>query len=354
MSRAIIDGMPPAATTRPGMPGRSGQVTRRTVLRRAGSLGVGALAGLLLGGCRVRLQDDAPDLPLLQHKSIPDEALLIAGFREAARLQQLAGRVPGAPALPAELAGIHGAQATVLRAVLTAGGVPDHLVTGTGATSAPPTPAASPPAAATQAPGPAVSAPGPATQTDLAGAEQAAVSPAALAQLAGATPANRVLLTAAAAQRGAAAALLGAVPAWPPGAALPPPEAAALLDATRSVVYAFEVVAAQLVADERAPAIQTLAALRARQRELVAAAGTAMTPEPLGYVLPFPVTSPAAARRLATAVLAQLVARGLDPVSRLAAGSSAVVQVVRWQADAQVMLRQWGGPLHPFPGMAYP
>lgn len=315
--------------------------TRRSVLRCA-VLSMAALSAL--GGCGIRLQVDAPGLSQPQRTPAPDEATLVQAFQDATSLSQMAGRVSGgAPAAPAplvaQLAGIHALQAEVLHARLAAAGVPESIVTAPSATGTPTV---------------AVSAPGPATAADLAGAEAVGVSPGSLGLVAAATSANRLLLTAIAAQQGAAAQQLGATLTWPAPPPLPPDAAATLLEATRSVAYAFEIVAAQLAGGSRAAALGTSSELAARAQELTAMAGSAASPEPLGYALPFPATTPEAANRLASTVLTRLVAVGLAPVPLLPHGSPAHTTVVRLQVQAQAIAFRWGvGPL-PFPGMAYP
>ncbi len=71
-----------AGASAPGLP------SRRTVLR-AGSRLAAVAATAALGGCGIRLQDDAPNLPLLQRRSIPDEAALIDEFHRATSLTRL-------------------------------------------------------------------------------------------------------------------------------------------------------------------------------------------------------------------------------------------------------------------------
>lgn len=337
-----------AGASAPGLP------SRRTVLWGGCRLAAVA-ATAALGGCSIRLQDDAPDIPLLQRRSIPDEAALIAEFHLATSLSQMAGRIPLPAALVTQLTRIHATQAQVVHGLLSRGGVPDHLITGaTPTSSATATATTAIPATATSVPTSAVSAPPPATVAQLTAAEAAAVSAEVLAVVAGATEANRSVLASVAAQRAAATGLLGGTVTWPDADPLAPPSAARLLEATRPVVYAFEVVAAQLAGDKRLPALATLAALRVRAGELTAAAGASATADPLGYALPYPVTSPDLAHRLAGEVLTRLVEGGLELVPVLPAGSTSLTAIVRLQAQAQSLAHDWGATPVPFPGMAYP
>ena len=168
----------------------------------------------LLGGCRLRLEDDAPAVPFLPRRSIPDEALLLQTHREVRDLAVMAAAVSAAPTLAAQ----HERQAQVLRSILSTGGVPASVIDATPApTSTTVSGSAAPTAPATST--------GVATPAALAAAEAQAVTPAALTALSSAV-AQRPLLVAISAQRAAAAALLGAAPSWPSGLALPADAAA--------------------------------------------------------------------------------------------------------------------------------
>lgn len=345
-----------------------------------------ALLAPLLTGCDVRLEDDAPDLPLLPRKSIPDEALLIAGVHEAEALAQLVGRIAGASAPVAALSSIHLTQAQVLHGRLTAGGVPDHVIASASPTS---TGTGTATGTSTTGPAPAVSAPPAATLADLAAAESAGVAAAALTALARATTTNRMVLAAIAAQRGATATSLDSPPTWPAADPLSSSAAAQLLAATRSVSYAFQVAAAQSSGDARTAALSTRDALERRGAELAAMVGSTAPAPPLGYVLPFPVTTPEAAGRLATTAMTGLVAAGWQPLadgasltasssstpsgpvtatstappsatssgsntSAVPVGSSALITLLRLQVEAIGLAAPWGVGAVPFPGMSYP
>ena len=161
----------------------------------------------------------------------------------------------------------------------------------------------------------------------------------------------RSLLVAISAQRAAAAALLGAAPSWPPAAVLPVDAAAVALEPTRQATYAVQVAAARTPASGRAPYLDLLGTLQRREAALASAAGTSAGEAPVGYRLPFPVTTPDEARRLTRSVLDALVNRGLDPLALLPVGSEAVTEVVRLQAEAAVLRVPWGAVLTPFPGL---
>jgi hypothetical protein len=319
-------------------------LSRRRMLRLA-SVGT-VVAVLASAGCDIRLEDDAPNLPLLHRKSVPDEALLVEVTRATGILGQLAGRVPDPSATVARLAGAHQTQSTVLRGRLVAAGVPQHVIdepsaTATSTSTATPTSTA------------AVSAPPRATVADLTAAEAAAVA-ALLPRLATVTAPNRPVLVSVAAACVAAVEELGATVTWPAVDPLPPAVATALLDDTRAAGYAMQVVAAQTSGAQRDQALATHTALGTREAQLLAAAGAGAPPAPLGYALPFPVTGAPDAARLATQVLTTLVAGSLAPLSALPEGSTAVVPLVDLLAGAVRMGSAWGVAATPFPGLAYP
>jgi hypothetical protein len=100
--------------------------------------------------------------------------------------------------------------------------------------------------------------------------------------------------------------------------------------------------------------VNTHTDLTTRAAELLAMAGSSAPPDPLGYALPFPVTGPDVAARLASQVLTTLVAGGLEPVATLPDDSTASTTLVRLLVGAQRLGRSWGVPPVPFPGQAYP
>jgi hypothetical protein len=319
--------------------GRGSLPTRRDLLRLAA---YGVLAAPLLAACDIRLEDDAPTIPLLQRKSVPDEAVLVDLVRRTTALTQAAGRVPSPNDAVRTLTALHQTQADVVRGRLTAAGVPHHVIDGT-----------TPSASSSSAPTAAVSAPPPASVEDVAAAESALLT-AVLPALPTVTPENRALVAAVVAACGAAVELLGATVDWPSADPLPPAAAVPLLEATRSAAYAFQVVAGQMQGNLRAAAVRTRTDLTARATELAGMAdGTAPT-DPLGYALPYPVTTPEVATRLAGQVLTTLVAGGLTPLSTLPQGSTATTTLVRLLVAAQRLGRAWGVAPVPFPGQAYP
>ncbi len=315
--------------------------TRRELLRTAA---LATVVAPLLVACDIRLEDDAPTLPLLQRKSVPDEAVLVDLVRRTTALAQTAGRVPNPNDAVGKLANIHQTQADVLRSRLISAGVPNHVIDGpTTATTTSPT----------TTPTAAVSAPPSTTPQDVAAGETALLA-AVLPALATVTAANRAVVASVVASCGAAAELLGATVPWPSADPLPPAAAVPLLDGTRSAAYAFQVVAAQTGGDQRAVAEGTHTDLTTRATELAGMAGSSAPVGPLGYALPYPVTAPDVAARLAGQVLTTLVAGGLAPLATLPEGSTATTTLVRLLVGAQRLGRTWGVAPVPFPGQAYP
>lgn len=334
--------------------------SRRLVL----GLGVGALASATLSACGIRFEGSTGPAGEPTRDPVPGEAFVLALWSHTEDLAARAANAGGAStALPARLAALHRRQATVLRAELLRLGVPEaELVraratdanagsgsgTATGATA----PAGSPTTGGspTTAPGPVG---GQAVLADLAAAEASDLGPTAISSLsrvlAGAVP----LVGSVLAQRSAAATLLGHPATWPDAQWKGQSLAATFLATTRSAVYAFEVVAAQSPSGaQRTLATGTLSALQARAASQEAMAGASAGPADLAYPLPFPVTTPAAARRLAVDVLTRLRAAGARDLGTAGTDTAALGLLVRWLGETEVLASRWGVPLAPFPGLS--
>ena len=329
------------------------------------SLLAALLAGSVttLAGCRVRLESDGPRTPSLPTRvPMPDEQALLRAHRDAVRLQEMAGGLEGSSTpLTVMLANVHRLQAGVFESVLRAGGVPPAEITAmptatpTATASATPslTPTAAPTATGTL--GGTTSAPAllPNGVSELIAAEAEGFSAKALSDLAGISRDQVALIGSMTAQRAVAVTLL--VGRLPPDGTLPGPvgEVAAIqLDVVRSAVYGFEVVAAQTDARHRNAAAKTLGALRTTASELESMAASAARPIPLGYALPFPVGTPAAAMKLATHLMRTLletIASQLPEVAGDAAGLTGTVAVL---TDVSVEAVAWQVPLAAFPGLA--
>ena len=321
---------------------------------------------LSLAACGIRLEDDAPRVPLIPARDpIPGESFLIGLWQSSGALATQAAALGGAPtSLPARLAAIHRNQSDVLHAELLRLGVPQRVLddavrqaasaTSTTSTSSPATgsPSGSGTSATTGACSPSSPTAPPGGLLGLAAAEAEDVGTAAFAGAASLPASAEPLAASALAQRAAAAALLGApiavpAPAWH-GKSL----AASFLETTRSAIYGFEVVAAQSPSGaQHTLALASLAQLRARAQTQESLAGDAAGPPALGYPLPFRVATPSAARRLAVSVLTELrsaLARDLGSAGR---DAEPLGSVVHWLADTEVLASRWGVALAPFPGL---
>jgi len=321
------------------------------------ALTVGSMTAL--SGCSVQLEDDAPRTPdLPPRQPMPDERALLTARRDAVRLRDLAAGLGGSSTpMTAVLAAVHGLQADVLESVLRSGGVPPAEIaatpTTTTTTTAAPTTTTTADGAATAGSAATSPAQGASGVSELVTAEGEALSAQALSDLAGISAERTALLGSMTAQRGAAVRLLGG--RLPSAGTLTSPTgepAAALLEAIRSAAYGFEVVAAQTDVSHRKAAAETLGMLRARSSELRLLAGSAATPIPLGYALPFPVSTPSAALRLATHLMTALresVASQLPAATGDAAGLTGTVHLL---TDVCVHAVTWRVPLTAFPGLS--
>ena len=351
--------------------------SRRTVLA---ALGLAAVA-VPLSACGIRLEDDAPRVPLIPTREpIPGEGVLLGLWLGAGDLARQAAELGGAAkTLPARLATLHEEQAEVLRSLLRSLGVPDRVVAEAQSlhqarTAAPTTAAAaatsnnttttglpaptpsssSPPAERTSPAAPATpgGTPTGATPASLGAAEAATLSADSFAELARLGRDTVVTPAAALAQRAAAATLLGEPPLWPtPRSLVAPTLAADALEASRAATYGMEVVAAQSQGSQRRLATATLATLRARAATQEGLAGDSAPPASLGYPLPFAVTGSGAARRLAVHVLDGLRARQAAAVAQAAGAVTSLVACLQWLAEAEVLCQRWGLEPEPFPGL---
>lgn len=305
-----------------------------------------AIAGLVAAvlpasGCGIRLEDDAPRLPVLPTRTpVPAEAELAALTRDTASLAELAASVPDP--LAADLATVHRRQYTVLRTTLLSLQVPAADLaapTSTVPTGTPSAPGAGP----SPTPSPVAGRP------ELAAAE--GTSAAAASTFAGVEPDLRATMASLHAQRYAAATLLAG---WPPTVPLDPVDgehAAALATSTTAAVYFLEVVAARSTGRQRARADATLTALRDLRADQVAAGGA--PDDALGHPLPFPVDEPADAARLARQALTSLRAGYGEHLEPLVGsdGGAGLAALTRWLGTVEVEARRWGVDLAPFPGL---
>lgn len=343
------------------MPPPAVRPDRRALL----TAGLGTLSVLALASCGIRLEDDAPRIPLLPARTpIDGETFLLGLVRSSA---ELAGDAHGLgvarTSLVARLAGLHARQVTVLGAELRRLGVPQALVdqaasgrpasTSSSPSGPSPTSSASPTSDASPTSGPTTQPV--LSPADLAAAELAdtgTTSQPVAPSLTQAARPVRPLAGALLAQRLAAAALLGAPPQAEEPTWQSPGLASSFLDSTRAAVYGMQVVAAQSPTGAQAAlARTTLVALQAREQTQEVLAGTSAGPTPLGYPLPFPVTTPVAAARLALQVLTELRAANARDMASAADDAKPLTSAVGWLGETEVLASRWGVPLSAFPGL---
>jgi hypothetical protein len=323
--------------------------------RRLFALGAGAAVLAVLVDRGLRLDVPPPPAPAPTRRPAPDEALLLSAVADLtqvvdAETSVLAGKE--GDALVRGLRTVNRDQLRVLRGRLTNAGVPVAVIDaavaqGPDTPSAPsttdapttgtPTPGTPTPARSTTADTPEA----PIRTRKALAARLDSLGPDDWAALGAATAGTRELLAAAWSQRLAAAVLLGReVEVSSPSPARP-----AIVGRTQPLVYAFEVVAAQSTGAQRQAAQDTLEAL---VRLELSVSGTSST-TPAGWALPYPVTTPDAARRLATQTLASAV----DAATELAGtspGAATLEDVARWSANVQALAVDWRVPLTAFPG----
>jgi Domain of unknown function (DUF4439) len=330
---------------------------RRGVTRRA--LVSGALAGLALpaAGCGIRLEDDAPRVPLVPTRTpVPAEAELVALTRDTRALAELAATVSGPVA--SDLVVIHRRQHTVLRTTLVRRQVPATDLDASSTAPAPSSTGPSPtspgttgpsttsPSAASPSPGPAPTA---SAKVSLAEAEAAAAASAGT--FADVEPDLRATIAALHAQRYAAATLLSGRHPVVPREPVSGPDVEALAASTSAAIYLFEVVSARTDGAQRKRSDATLATLRDLRADQVA--GGSVPDDTIGHPLPFDVDTAAEATRLAREVLSALRAgygEHLGPLVE-SAGGPGLEAATRWLGTVEVEAHRWGLDLVPFPGL---
>ncbi len=122
-----------------------------------------------------------------------------------------------------------------------------------------------------------------------------------------------------------------------------PTHRAELVEQSAQLVYGFGVVAAQSAPDRRKQARATLTSLHALARDLGG------QPTASAWSLPFPVTRPADAERLATHLLSAAIGAALT-VADGAPTAEALQDAATWGARVQALGPGWSLPLVPFPG----
>lgn len=302
------------------------------VPRRAVLTGVVASLGLL-AGCGVRLDLPQPPPPVPTREKVADEDLLVGFVRD---VRVLVAQAQALPAAEAAHAGVRDAvrvlreQDVVLTGRLTNAGVPTAVIN---------TAPVSGPTASTTA------APDAATGPGRLGAVLAELPTGRWESLAGSHTDTRLILLSATSARLAAAVRLGAAVA--PRGQSPQAVHAALLERTAPLVYGFEVVAAQSTGAARTAALTTLDALHALLDDV--GPGLPGRALPGGWQLPYAVTTPQAAARLARDLLRRAI--GATPqLVALARSATGLENVAAWSARVQALGPAHGIPLTAFPG----
>ncbi|MGO4602199.1 hypothetical protein [Terrabacter sp. 2YAF2] len=312
--------------------------------RRLFALGLGAAAVAVLVDHGLRIDVPPPPPPVPTRRPAPDEALLLRAVGALDRVVEAETSVLAGgkeTALVQRLRTVSQDQLRVLRGRLTNAGVPTSVIDA--AVAAGPSPSTH---ASTGTPAPtgsgSTSSPDAPVRTPLAlAAVLDSLGPADWATLTTAVASTRELLAAAWSQQLAAAVLLGRdVATASPSSARP-----AIVARTQPLVYAFEVVAAQSAGEQRRAAERTLAAL---VRLEVAVSGSSST-TPAGWALPYPVTTPDAARRLAAQTLSSAVEAGTE-LAGSGPDAATLEDVARWSAHLQALAVDWHVPLTAFPG----
>ncbi|MFD5466211.1 ferritin-like domain-containing protein [Kitasatospora sp. NPDC127059] len=190
---------------------------------------------------------------------------------------------------------------------------------------------------------------------------------ARLADLGAARPPLARLLASVAAANTLHAASLGApadqptptasgtpTPTTTPGAVLPALQKA--LSAEHAAVYGYGVVGAHLPEDQQRTDARTAYAAHQAQRDawqrLVTTLGATPTPAAGGYQLPFPVTDPTTATKLAAHLETSLTTVYADLVADLPAPHRPTAATAL--RDCTLRAHRWGAPDTPFPGIPDP
>ncbi len=345
----------------------SGALTRRDALR--GVLALGALAGAgALSGCGLRLERSAPGLPLLPSArpypggpALREELARCQAAHDAAQAWSKAG----GPPLSRTLQQLHAEQIDALRQRLRAVNEPVGEP-GSG-------PAATTGSIRVGEPG----NDGSNNNVAVLAARLLAAQTAGLdgAALAGAPAADRPLIGGCLVARAEAARLLEAPPQ--PGPRVPAPasadQAAALLAVIHPIRYGLEAATARIVVSgaARGPAARaSLAGLRRQQQFIEDVAGSQAPVPGLGYVLPGPVDTPAAAETLARKLLGDLsdtyvralgetgpvaepddgTAASAEDETSSAAQQAAIASLLLWARQAEGWRGAWGAAPRALPG----
>ncbi|MFC7486979.1 hypothetical protein ACOCJ7_12130 [Knoellia sp. CPCC 206453] len=341
--------------------------TGPTPSRRLVTAGALGTVVAVLSGCGIRLEDDAPRVPLVPTRSRIDGEEALLGLLAALEYAALAPVDPKV-AISSRLAPLHQRQATVLHDALRQRGVPEgELPSATPS----PTPSASvsvsvtppsvtPPATPSASASPSVPV-APATLATVEGSivtagrgcqgAEAELRPTLLAVLAQAHAALDLAGPTRAAATPTPSASPSATQGWSTPSVLVP-----LITAVRTASYFLEVAAARSDLATRKVWVAHLAELHSLTAELVDGAGEAAPAPELGRVLPHPVTTPAQAATLATEALTTLLGAFGEALPTLSApdadAGTVFATVPHWLGTVAALAQRHGIPLSAFPGLA--
>ena len=315
------------------------QPSRRVVVR-AGGLGAVLLG---LSACGIRLESDAPRIPLVPTRTPrPGEAGLQALLDNGAAILAACAAWTGPGASPAAtLGGIVRAQDTTLAALLVQAGAPTTSATATATPSGPVTPPATATTGGSAAATGRVAADAARTLAGLASIE-ADLVPTVVSVLA-----SRVAWGTVLGQPDSLASLTA--PARPTATPTAAP-VAGWLQATWAAQYAFQVVTARSAGEQRLRGLRCLDLLDRTETGQRDALATTAPPEPIGFDLPFPVTDAASARRLAVHAAEGLRTAYAAQLGR-PVGADPILDPARWLSVAERLVIGWGGKAEPFPGL---
>lgn len=269
--------------------------------------------------------------------------MLLATLRSVQGLLRSAERAPDdASAWLAPVRVAHRAQVTRLVDVLASLGV--DAPSAAGSTSPAPTPDGTTSPSSTSGPGTSS-----VEARALATAEARYPATASEPEAWAASAANRPMLVSLCASRRAAAALLGGSDLPPRGTPPAAVSAISIARAVRPAVYGFERIAAKTPVRQRDQVSATLRWLSGARTELGPLVGE---PERTSYALPVRVTDTASARRLARALLTDVLTAAASQSGRVGdQGAGAQAWVLRLWASAAADQARWGAPFAPFPGL---
>lgn len=315
-------------------------------------------SAILLSGCGIRLEEDAPHVPLIPERTpIPQEANLVALLHHMQSLRA---------AVPAEYAAGLARQVEVLDSALRQGGVPADIL-------AAPTPSE----IDRTAPSSTTSASAGSSSTSTTPGASGSGSPSTRATTTDPTkpdPVGLALVASSAAQE----VLPGAAPALRPTLAamtvswdllrqtldsnatqmalhpgrLPLAAALTLLAAAREAVYGIEVAAARSGGATRKRAIASLQTVRGWVSVLEGQLADSAPATPSAYTLPLSVSDDSTARRLIRHLTAGLVTACGATLPEGTADPKTALASAGWLWESAALDAEWGAPWSAFPGLA--